>query len=547
MRRKKNSTERFFDEESSSNDDIHHPVHEMLSNREIKQIRSKLRNNPSKNLRRKLKKKLTEHEYASKYLPFEPLPHHLQFINETTSEQTLYRMIEIASSSTTFLLDTESTLVYRERNRPSLIQLQLCPSNDRSTIVIIEVNYLPSPDSNEFQLVKEIFRIVLGSKNDIFTWGSIEELNDFLQFNLFDSNQIYKPRSENLQQLFKIYWQQHHQHEITNDCLCEPCIGKSSTESWSLQSAVAYLLMEWLDKGLTCAGFDIGLDPNLNPPNDDQFEYRTALTNYAANDCLAMEKILIHMEERSLQTQLPDGRTNHIENQRRSEESESSSSSDDANYHWNIGTQVKQDRIVYFLEESQLHVDEYFDEEPQVDRFEELEPSTHRTEQHQCYDHRQRTEQRQTDSHQEQHFQSESWYERDSSKEIVEEEQRRSPITEQRDPIFTHSSASVHRTEMEKKKRRNHRCTIKQRIRNYRHEIIRRNIDRRFSISMVKEILRRYEIPHVALNISKSQITGRKSLYIGIRDKTMINEYQSRIHDLFTTDYYNEFRARNRI
>ena len=45
---------------------------------------------------------------------------------------------------------------------------------------------------------------------------------------------------------------------------------------------------------------------------------------------------------------------------------------------------------------------------------------------------------------------------------------------------------------------------LKQRRRSYRHEIIRRGIDPRFTIKMVKEILRRFGVTYSALNIAKS-------------------------------------------
>ena len=99
----------------------------------------------------------------------------------------------------------------------------------------------------------------------------------------------------------------------------------------------------------------------------------------------------------------------------------------------------------------------------------------------------------------------------------------------------------------QRRKLRNRRSTLKQRRRQYRYEIIRRGIDPRFTITIVKEILRRYEVEYTAVNISKSTITGKTSLYIGIRNPSKLREFETRTRKLFTTDYYNEFRARHHL
>ena len=96
------------------------------------------------------------------------------------------------------------------------------------------------------------------------------------------------------------------------------------------------------------------------------------------------------------------------------------------------------------------------------------------------------------------------------------------------------------------KRRRNRLSTIKQRIRHYRTEIIRRGIDPRFRITQVKEILRQHEIPFTAMNIAKSKITGRKSLYIGVRRTPYLREHERSTRGLFTKVAFEELKARNR-
>ena len=98
-------------------------------------------------------------------------------------------------------------------------------------------------------------------------------------------------------------------------------------------------------------------------------------------------------------------------------------------------------------------------------------------------------------------------------------------------------------SEAERRKIHNRSCTLRQRRRHYRHEIIRRNIDRRFTITQVKTVLRQLHIPFNAINISRSSITHKCSLYIGIRNPSQLHTYRCQTRYLFTTEHYNEFQS----
>ncbi|CAF3015955.1 unnamed protein product [Rotaria sp. Silwood2] len=98
----------------------------------------------------------------------------------------------------------------------------------------------------------------------------------------------------------------------------------------------------------------------------------------------------------------------------------------------------------------------------------------------------------------------------------------------------------------ERKKIHNRTCTLKQRRHYYRCEIIRRNIDRRFSICEIKNILRQNNILFYVINISTSSINHNKTLYIGIRDESKLEEYQIKTKTLFTTDHYNQLKYERR-
>lgn len=92
-----------------------------------------------RNLRRQLRHKLKEHHSATTYPSFQPLPHRSYFINRTTSDSILNELIQAATTSTAFTLDTESDRIRFQPNKPSLIQLQILLPHDFSIAFILEL------------------------------------------------------------------------------------------------------------------------------------------------------------------------------------------------------------------------------------------------------------------------------------------------------------------------------------------------------------------------------------------------------------------------
>ena len=802
----------------------------MLSDREIQRIREQLNMRISGKARRRLNKKLIEHYYATHLPPFTPLPHHRLYLNRFTNVQTLREIIAVAETSSIFTLDTESVNVFQQPNRPALIQIQILLPDEPSLVLILEANHLPPEPSETFRQIRQLCRIVLDPRKEIFVWGSINELQSFLPFRLFTSEEITSSGNKNFQQRFQEHWQENHVHQLT-DCECERCLGKSPTNTWSLQDAVAFQLKEWLDKRSTQSTFDIGLDPRFNTTDPAHRKLREQLSEYASNDCLAIERLLRNMpqqlsretspsttnhfvdthdidsesisqqrhipsteifaiewtttppnpihrstrtldrtntlpdwheqpddspdrptnrdvrifrivsrhqpsedrsDRRSIRFERPDDRprrtkyrTRRSEDRsrpearprqanvaedrpRRSEERsrpaerpegpndriirfERSSRSNDHNdrrkridrFHLNdrcederhhFADQPEDDRTNDphdpFKDDQPEDERHHFADQPEDDRTndphdqpeddrtnnphnqsednrrhfadqadddrpnnhhdrsnrivrhngsERNDDQGHRTKQpgHQServdrivrFNPSYRSEQRphrQTDESQRSHRQiDENQCPRRSEKRshesnnncddrhdrfdyIDRSEDRRDNLTDRFDHTDKHDDRSKQRRsethrhnldnqkdrayqrsersnrvdrptipivdneqqhvdDSQRRKIRNRICTRKQRARNYENEIIRRGIDARFSITLIKEILRRYGIPYTALNITRSSITGRTSLYIGFRNQSNLHDYETRTRGLFTTEFFNEFRARNRL
>ena len=264
----------------------------MLSDDEIKKIHRELQSQQTSKGRRNLKKRLIEHEYATNLPPFTPAPHQQLYMNRFTSKQTLEQIMEAAQRTTSYTLDTESVNVFKQGNRPALIQIQMILSNTKSTVLLIEMNHLPPTSSETFEQIRQICRIVFDPRNTIYTWGKITELDDFVPFRLFTSEQVHSPINRDLQQEFKAFWQKIHPHQSNTRCECESCLGKNANEPWSLQDAVAHQLKLWLDKRFTRSSFDMGLDPAFSHSSLAQRQRQQNLTAYAANDCLSMSTLV---------------------------------------------------------------------------------------------------------------------------------------------------------------------------------------------------------------------------------------------------------------
>ncbi|CAF1539767.1 unnamed protein product [Rotaria sordida] len=145
----------------------------MLSEEEYQDTKRNLNNITAttklrQKIRRILLKKLKEHEYATKFIPFEPLPHFQFFINRTTTEPILQQIIKAITTSTEFTIDIEPINVYKLRNELALIQVQVILPHDYSLALIIEVCHLSSVNHVNFTLMKELFRIVFSPDKIIY-------------------------------------------------------------------------------------------------------------------------------------------------------------------------------------------------------------------------------------------------------------------------------------------------------------------------------------------------------------------------------------------
>lgn len=157
---------------------------------------------------------------------------------------------------------------------------------------------------HKFLLIKQIFKIILNDDKINYMWDDSGELVPLSTYELFNNDQLALLNIINFQLIFQEACQKNHPHQtittpssdLSNECLCEQCIGLSPSNPWRLQNAVAFQLHEWLDKRLTRSTFYVGLHPELWHMNDREQEYRKQLVTYASYDCLAIQHLLIQHE-----------------------------------------------------------------------------------------------------------------------------------------------------------------------------------------------------------------------------------------------------------
>lgn len=88
----------------------------------------------------------------------------------------------------------------------------------------------------------------------------------------------------------------------------------------------------------------------------------------------------------------------------------------------------------------------------------------------------------------------------------------------------------------EEKKLRNRNGTIKQRLKNYRHEIVLRNINPSFKIIEMKNMLRKWDIEFTAINAYMNEKTGQRSLFIGMRSEEDVKKHSAKTEWLFRNE-----------
>jgi hypothetical protein len=492
------------------------------------------------NLRQTMKKQIKEYEYNLKYGKFEPLPFIPYFINKKTTEPTLHQLIQAATSSSEFTIDTESMNVRFEKNKPVLIQIQIILPYNLSLIILVECYHLPDDNTNYFKLIKHLFEIFFSPGKIIYIWGNKNELDPFVEFKLFSNEQLRSIKPINLQQQFKLFWNERHPHQNRSststdisqeDCICERCIGKNPTEPWSIQDSIAFSFKEYLPKILTREKFYLGLDPNLFRLDHDEKQYRQELTNYALNDCAAMQRILIEMKNKKFEFKIT---VKKFINSQLFELSPINSSDDDdiPNAQMKLILPTTSNRIIFSndLSAPSIVTLENNDTLTTPDNL----PMSHSSAEIPLFVDFERC--------------PPDWESmKTNENESIIPDWTNTIIVSNNDNQQEQTAPNNELSAEERRKIHNRTCTIKQRKRYYRNELIFENFDRRFTIKQAKMILEQQQIPVYIVNPVKSKTTNKTTLFAAVRNPESIKTYEKQSRGYFTTQHYNELRANGKL
>lgn len=221
---------------------------------------------------------------------------------------------------------------------PALIQIQAIHHANSSTILLIEVQYLPPSSTSLHNSIHRLCRMIFSPSNTIIAWGDVDKkLLPFSKFDLFDPFHINN--AINLQTLFKQHWNSTHPHTNAcierhqptplepmsddvliclinsddvddefdassphndfNTCICPPEIRpyKAKDSLWSLQKAVQVSFNETSDTSSTYTLWSCGLDLSLHTwHNLSDKNYHLNLVHYALYDLLASTKLLFQIQ-----------------------------------------------------------------------------------------------------------------------------------------------------------------------------------------------------------------------------------------------------------
>jgi hypothetical protein len=385
-----------------------------------------------------------------------------------------------------------------------------------------------------------LFEIFFSSGKIIYIWGNKNELDPFVEFKLFSDEQLRSIKPINLQQQFKLFWNEQHPHQYRSstltdiseeDCICERCIGKKPTEPWAIQDSIAFLFKEYLSKILTREKFHFGLDPHLFRLDHDEKQYRQELTNYALNDCAAMQRILIEMKNKKFEFKIA---VKKFINPQLFELSPINSSDDDdiPNVQVKLILPTTSNRIIFSndLSTPSIVTLENNDTLTTPDNL----PMSHSSAQISLFVDFERCppdwESMKTNENE---LNIPDW----TNTLITSNNDDQQEQTTQRDELSAEEKRKIH----------NRTCTIKQRRRYYRNELIFEDIDRRFTIKQIKLILEQQQIPIYVVNAPKSKTTNKRTLFVAVRNPESIKIYEKQSRGYFTTQHYNELRANGQL
>ncbi|CAF3343673.1 unnamed protein product [Rotaria sp. Silwood2] len=231
--------------------------------------------------------------------------HEVILINRYMSMEVMDKVLNHIKDCYQYSVDTESEMSTHEL---SIIQFHTIPRTLPSQVLIIELSQLPNRQSHLYVKIKEVFRLIFRSHNEIYSWGD-------MNLELESANYLFTwpITSEliNLQSHFPGWYewartqcrvQSLEQQAMENNdiiadqrnlsassCICHRPSPYNEHQLWSLQKAFLYSFNLFIDKTSTLSHWSYGLSSIGSSLTHVQ---RKKMINYAKNDVMAVTYLI---------------------------------------------------------------------------------------------------------------------------------------------------------------------------------------------------------------------------------------------------------------
>ena len=154
---------------------------------------SNLDSKQKSNWRKNTRKIQRNEELRAQYPPYHPSSNIIVIhLHHQTEIETVEQLIKKAEQTERYALDTESE-TRDGRNHGALIQIQMIHSINDSTIILIEVKYLPDPSSLLYQRMEKLWSTIFGNNHEIILWGPYEkEMENFNHWDRVQSGKRFR-------------------------------------------------------------------------------------------------------------------------------------------------------------------------------------------------------------------------------------------------------------------------------------------------------------------------------------------------------------------
>ncbi|CAF1344127.1 unnamed protein product [Adineta steineri] len=93
------------------------------------------------------------------------------FVNNNTSMDILNKLLIHMNAGNQYSIDTNSD---RRNNLSALIQINTMPIEEKSVVILFELNHFPDLSSTRYEIIISLFRVTFREGNEIYSWGDMK-------------------------------------------------------------------------------------------------------------------------------------------------------------------------------------------------------------------------------------------------------------------------------------------------------------------------------------------------------------------------------------